>query len=197
MRLWTIQPFEVWEQLERSGELLVDEVRLSDDAYVPPAYRWLAGELGRRVSGYPGTLPWWAYCQKPDLRLFRHSRPAGQRELRIELEPAAGSFVTFPIWAWDTVYCGLYLAVTAGEHARWSAALPDTDPNAHPRDFPDPWKSELRVSWSRLFDPELPRRPWDPWRIGQSGSCEAVLGVLRLEDVRGATPFVGSGRVGR
>ena len=60
--------------------------------------------------------------------------------------------------------------------------------------LPEPWKSQLEASWLRLFDPDLPSHPGDdesPGVYGKSGSREAVLGVLRLEDVRQVTHFVG------
>src|SRR5436853_7853922 len=54
MRLWTVQPLVVWEQLEQLGLLFVDEIRLSTPGYVPESYRWLALQLEQRLPDYPG-----------------------------------------------------------------------------------------------------------------------------------------------
>jgi hypothetical protein len=194
VRVWTIQPAIVWERLREQGVLGVDETELPYGGHIPEAYRWLASELCRRLADYPGTLPWWAYCKKPDLRLFRHHRPPGP-EVRMELEPRSHSMVTFPIWAWDAVYGGDYLSPTREEHAAWTARLAAAVPDEDTWPLPEPWSAELEASWQRLFDPALPAYPWDERRIGMSGSREAVLGLLHVEDVRRVTTFVGCGPV--
>lgn len=54
MRLWTIQPFTVWEQLQQKDQLRVDEALLPYHGYVPEAYRWLMRQLAQRFPGYRG-----------------------------------------------------------------------------------------------------------------------------------------------
>jgi hypothetical protein len=193
MRVWTIQPLEVWEQLRQSARVRVDEARLPYGGYVPEAYRWLTRQLAARLPDYPGTVPWWAYCRKPDLRLFRHHRPAGQPEVRLELEPRPGDYLTYPIWAWDGVHSCRYLAPEP-ERAAWTAALRQAVPDEDTWLLPEPWRTQLEASWERLFDPTLPALPWDDSGVLKSGDREAVLAVLRLEDLRAVTPFIGAGR---
>ena len=191
MNLWTVQPLVVWEQLQRRGSLQVDEARLMTQGYVPEAYRWLVRQLKLRIPNYPGTLPWWAYCEKPDLRWVRHSRPAGQREVRLELEPRPGTFLTFPCWAWDVVYCRRYLSPTRQEHDEWVEAMRRAVPDEDGWPLPEPWQTQLQASWLRLFDQSLPSRPWHRETLGKCGSHEAVIGILRVQDVRQVTNFVG------
>jgi hypothetical protein len=192
MRLWTVRPLVVWEQLQQLCLLTVDETRLSTPGYVPDSYRWLALQLEHQLPEYPGSLPWWAYCEKPDLRWVRHSRPAGQREVRIELEPRPGTFLTFPCWAWHTVFCGQNLSFARQEQDDWREAMRQAVPDEDAWPLPEPWRTQLEASWLRLFDPNLPPCPWDQEAIyGKSGSREAVLGALRLEDERQVTHFVG------
>ncbi len=69
-------------------------------------------------------------------------------------------------------------------------ATPDEDKWS----LPKPWKTQLEASWLRLFDPKLPSQAWDDEAINKTESREAVLGVLRLEDVRQVTHFVGCSR---
>jgi hypothetical protein len=71
-RLWTVQPLVVWEQIQQHGTVHADETRFLTPGYVPHSCRWLVQQLQQRLPGYPGTLPWWAYCEKPDLRWVRH-----------------------------------------------------------------------------------------------------------------------------
>src|SRR5438552_1195105 len=111
MRLWTIQPRAVWEQVQRDGVAWVDERRIGEDGpyggcadfagYVPDAYRWLTNFLRQQRPGWEGRLPWWCYTKKPDLRWHRHSGCAGPY-VRIELEVPRDECVAFPCWAWGT-----------------------------------------------------------------------------------------------
>lgn len=61
MRLWTIQPVDVWRQVEEQGVALVDPGRM---VYAPPAYEWLTGR------GAPGTP-----CRPRRSRLAMRKKP--------------------------------------------------------------------------------------------------------------------------
>lgn len=191
MRLWTVQPLEVWEQLQRHGALRVDETRME---YVPDCYRWLTSQLVQRIHGYPGTLPWWSYCEKPDLRWVRHGRPRGTRQVRIELEAADDSSLAFRLWAWDVVYGCNYLSASQPEHDAWMAAMRSEVPDEDLYPLPEPWQTALEETWLRLFDPHLPPHSWDLEVYGPNEHWEAVVGELRLTDVRAVTHFIGASR---
>jgi len=103
LRVWTIQPYSVWEQIRDQGYADVDPTRTRTPNFVPERYWWLVDQLKQRVPGYTGGFPWWACCTKPDLRTYRFTRPQ-EPQVRIELE--APQAVSFPIWAWNEVYCG-------------------------------------------------------------------------------------------
>ena len=152
MRLWTIQPDDVWTTLRSEGLVYVDEKYYR--GYVPPAYRWLQVQFARLVPGYAGCLLWWGYCRKADLRRHRHSLRNGTW-VRLELEMPEAAILRFPCWAWHHVFCQDYLAVTREEYEEWTEvvnrALPDEDMWPPPQ----PWQSELEASWERLFAPEL------------------------------------------
>ena len=162
--------------------------------YVPEAYYWLSSQLQQHLSAYEGGLPWFAYCDKPDLRWVRHRLPANRQFVRIEIEPAPDSFFVFPCWAWDIIYCGQYLALSQDEHDEWVSALEIAVPNADDiLQLPEPWLKKLQISWERLFSPELLiHRCNDHPVISNTSDREAVLGTLRLEEVREITPFFGS-----
>ncbi len=199
LQLWTIQPLEVWAELRSKGVVLVDESRIgmTEPRVAPDCYHWLAGQLRRRRAGFDGHLPWWFYTERPDLRTFRHSFETGERHVRIEVSlPAARVFV-MPCWAWHTVYCGEFLAMTATDHAAWerrrSAMVPDEDQWP----LPEPLRSELETSWERLFDPDLPASAWEGFDMfGTSRfATEAVCERLLIEDVVRVTEFRGASRM--
>ena len=191
MRLWTVQPIAVWERLRAEGQVFVNPAHLGPDGWVHPRYSWLAGQLRFRIADARGGLPWWAYCERPDLRWVRHSRPRGSREVRIEFEPPAGAFVAFPCWAWHEVFAGRYLALSGPEYRHWKSRLRRAGVSEEDDPLPEPFQTELEVSWLRLFRSDLPARSWrrGDWPRGR----EAVVEVLEQAWVRGVTEFVGTG----
>lgn len=187
MRLWTIQPVTVWEQIRDRGEARVDPALWTLDGYTPCCYDWLRGQLEARLAGYSGGYPWWCYCKKPDLRSHGHGFLSGGRDqvrLELEIDPARVSI--FRIWAWNIVYCGRYL----GSHRQtreWKGRRYRSGISTELRDseLGEPWRTEVEQSWERVFT-ALPDRHADPWMPpGQ----EAVLEVIRRQDVRRVDHF--------
>jgi hypothetical protein len=112
--------------------------------------------------------------------------------VRIEFDAPAAAFVSFPCWAWNTVYAGDLLALSGSEDRAWRRRLRAAGLSAEDETLPLPFRAELESSWRRLFRPDLPDRSWrrsDPFR-----GREAVLPVLKLDWVRRVTPFVGTHR---
>ena len=114
----------------------------------------------------------------------------------MELDADPSGTLTFREWAWCKIYCGRMLAPTEQEALDWEAALrqsvhEDTWP------LPDPWKSELELSWQRLFDPEL--QPWHdiPSDKPRNDNSIAVFEALDLAKVVAVTQFIGDSRYGR
>jgi hypothetical protein len=192
MRLWTVQPAAVWDQLRRDGRVCVDPTRVNAKGWVHPQYAWLARQLRRRIRGSDGRLPWFAYCTNPDLRWVRHSRPFGSREVRIEIEPPEGSFVAFPCWAWHAVFTRAYLTHDAAEARDWHRRLTAAGLTGETDPLPRPFRAELEASWRRLFDPALPARSWR--RADTFRGREAGLSELKFEWVKQITAFVETDR---
>lgn len=196
MKLWTIQPAEVWCQIQADGVAKVDRFRMFGADYVPPAYEWLVDQLALRRDWQPQRLPWWCYCAKPDLRSHRHCCVGSQ--VRLELEVDAKRALTMPCWAWDTVYRQDYLALTEREKQDWNERMlssvpldPDIQDDRIPLwPLPEPWMSELCASWERLFDPCLPASHWTNEHIFEG--TEAVIQEIRGSDVRNVTAFTGA-----
>lgn len=189
VRLWTIQPLVVLRTIERTGRALA-----SLD-YEPHAYQWLRRNVSRVLTGYTGKRLWWFYCEKPDLRIFRHREALGTRHVRIEVEIPSDRVCTFPLWAWDLVYCGRYLALSRDEYRAWECRLAKAVPDEDVWPLPAPWRQRLERSWQRLFT-SLPARPWKGYSKEHwsdlGGQREAVAETILKSDVREVTHFVGA-----
>ncbi len=58
MRLWTLQPLQVWECLSEQGTLWSDPIGTEafEEAF-RDSYDWMRGQLRRRLMGYEGRYP--------------------------------------------------------------------------------------------------------------------------------------------
>jgi hypothetical protein len=188
MRLWTVQPVAVWDQVRTLGRAFVDPVRADPDGWVHPQYEWLVRQLKARTA-FRAPLPWWAYCERPDLRAIRHLRPHGSREVLIEFEAPAA--VAFPSWAWNVVFVSDYLPLNRTHYRDWRARLKQAGVGPDD-DLPVTFQAEVEASWERLFDPGLSARV--PYRDGFTfgASREAVVEVIEAAWVKGVREFVGT-----
>lgn len=86
MRLWTIQDPRVWEVLRETGHFRADGRRVYK--WFRPAYRWMVGQMERRLPGYhKGRYPVWAWhTPKPDMRMSSYRLPPGEEGVRLTLE---------------------------------------------------------------------------------------------------------------
>ena len=201
--LWTIQPASVWVQIERDGEARVDRRLTSHGAEGIWQYDWLTSQLTRRIGGYASGYPWWAYCAKPDLRVYRHGQIGEQ--VRIGFRPTPDSWVRFPLWMWDTIFSYRYLAQSYEEFVEWTQELQSAVPDEDTWPLPEPWRSRLEQSWERLFEPRWHNSCWllgcdpdDPrmdgyWPAGVESGCRVAVGeTLRESDVVDVRHFVGT-----
>jgi hypothetical protein len=210
IRVWTIQPWDVWEQVKVQGALTVDPRYVAN---LHHCYDWLKEQLALRLPGYTGCYPWWAYCSRPDLRRERHKEPREERAVLIELGLPRNRVLTFPFWAWDLIFQGQFLSTSRRESERWHrrlrAAVPDEDEyylrrvrEAAPGEvvgiLPEPWLTELELSWEQLFDPDFPDRGWSLGGEPRGETeREAVFEVLSRDCTRRVTPLLGTSRTAR
>lgn len=191
MLVWSVQPLVVWERLQELTVLTVDPAYYHE-GYVPWQYEWMAQQMHQRIPGNRGGLPWWSYCEKPDLRWVRHRRPGGQPQVRIELTVNAS--LSFPRWAWNVVHAGQFLSFALREQRAWTAALRRAVPDVDLWPLPEPWQSELEISWRQLFQPGLPSYGWKDVENDSTACHEAVFEELRMVDVQSVAHFVGNSR---
>lgn len=154
VRLWTVQTPDIWERLQREGELD------SDPDWVCPEYRsafdWMRNQMARRVPGYTGRYPWWAFAQpKPSLRQggFPGRRGAGLLRVRLELAVPAEQVLLSNFDAWNAVLNHRLLSLSEAESDAWDAEL-EMSGYDRTQPLPESWETELQRTWERIFDLE-------------------------------------------
>ena len=91
MKLWTIQPIEWYEKLQKEGILHGTETYI-EPSFLQP-YHWLMNKMDEKIGKrpFPECYPIWAWFQyydskrrKPDLRSCAHL-PKGTKGVRLEI----------------------------------------------------------------------------------------------------------------
>lgn len=194
MRCWTVQPVEVFEHIQNHGFARVNPERRHYPYRLPECYLWLSWHMAQRLDlpdedDRVGIFPWFAYCQRPDLRWVRHSQSGPQ--VLIEFAPPQERVLAFPTWAWNEIYGGFYLAYSGREYQAWTArfrAAYRVDYREFNGPLPLEFLTELTASWNRLFDPSIPAKSW---RRRGTTNREAVVDILDQSWIKKATHFEG------
>ena len=193
VRLWTFQPLHVWHALQEQGTLWVNpdhpEFIQSTDGILP-AYDWLRKQMAKRIPGYAGHYPWWAYEHFLDLRFYRWvigSYP--ERLMRLELAIPTDQVLLSAYGSWHSVLGRDYLpqALVWEDYERESDAWEEAAgikwhfalqvPNVL---YPEPWETQMQTSWERVFDVDA-RRPRE--------TIQATFERMDLTDVIKVTEF--------
>lgn len=188
MKLWTIQPKTIYEDLLREGVVFC-KPELSEfvqEWNFEPAYDWLAKQMQYRIGAAPTDVryPIWAWYvfdgknEKPDLRKpeFRYYR---EDQACIELEIPDQHVLLSDEEEWHIVLNNDYLVsdnISDEEFEReydWFRALPEREQ-----------KTVKQKSWERIFDV-----------FKEDGSSaryiQATFWELRLEYVKSVRFFKG------
>jgi Domain of unknown function (DUF3841) len=184
LRLWTIQPFAVWERLRRCQALYVDSV-LSDQDFLTQ-YDWMREQMARRLQDYQGHSPWWAWFRpKPDLRRWHACcAAAGSRGVRLELAVPAERVLLSNEATWLCVLNGWYLGRTRAEYEAWNREIERESLDDSAGRLPEPWAARVVASWEHIFDIEA-LAAGDEW----SDAVQATFERLELADVVAVTEF--------
>ena len=194
MRLWTVQPISVLHQIQTHGLALVDPFQVNESGNVDSSYRWLVWQLSFRINESKGWYPWFAYCERPDLRWVRHSRPSGEHVM-IEFEPPEDEVVSFPSWAWSKIFSQQYLSISRADELAWKAKFKQSTGEAIEdvyfceivSRFDRSLQMQIEASWLRLFQPDLPARSWEYG--AKSKTREAVVEQLNSAWIKKVTIF--------
>lgn len=112
IRLWTIQPLTVWEQLKKNGIFHCDAnlAMCMKECEFESAYQWMAKQMRRRIGEPPAGVvyPIWAWHtlewqhKKPDLRR-REFRGYRGKHVCIEIEISADKVLLSDEMDWHFV----------------------------------------------------------------------------------------------
>ena len=189
VRLWTLQPILVWEELRQHGSLYVDPVHHSDvDDFQKKAYEWLREQTAQRIPGYRGHYPWWANDFKLDLRSQRKAfgKP-GERYVRLELAVPQEQVLLSAYGAWHCVLNRWYLPYATDpdgwdqESAAWEAELTVQGIDRWSSALPEPYHSRMVASWNRIFDAD---------DLRETNTIQATFERLALENVVTVTEYI-------
>lgn len=159
MRIWTVQPPEVVEIIQR-GPFIPDPQKITFPEFAS-AYEWIVKQMESRI-GRPclsGQYPIWGWYQymdskkkRPDLRRTGLGQK-GKEEVLIELE--TDEVLLSDFGKWHFVLDGFYLPknIDSNEFDEFYAE-PEKQgiKDSHFEQLPEPWTSQIIASWDRIFD---------------------------------------------
>lgn len=180
MILWTIQPEEVYELIQKNGVYHCDYTK-SDMIYWQEQYDWLVQEMKTRIGEPPeGVLyPVWAWYmwegarKKPDLRRQRWGNGwKGDRFACMEIEIPDDRIILSDFDTWSVILSNGLLADTEEEDL-----LLEKEYEAMPPDVQKEFKAQ---NWKKVFDLTYVDNSW----MHRGDSIQATFWELRKEDIR-------------
>ncbi len=190
MRVWTIQPADLYEKLKATHVLFADgRHHYRDLGY---AYQWMVDQMRRRLPPSKARFPWWGWYRyngvrrpKPDLRAIAHL-PTGQRGIRIELDLDDNQVLLSDFINWHAVLNHGFLGRDEAEYEQFDRERKKV--GYYPwGQYPEPLRSKIRASWERIFD--LSTREHDGHGRFYPTMIQATFWELRLKDVTDITFF--------
>ena len=186
MILWTIQPEEVYELINRTGVYRCDEEKAKVEDFCPTQYNWLADQMRRRIGPPPEGVryPVWAYQRwdkdrlKPDLRSIRWFWGGKSNTFyRLEIDIPDEQVLLSDYWAWSVMLNDGLLSYSEEEADELDRLYASLSPEAQ--------KEMLFTIWERVFNVTLTNNEWN----GQGEIVQATFWELRLEQIRKVTRF--------
>jgi hypothetical protein len=185
MKLWTIQPESVYQDVMSSGVYRCECLNSAVDAH-KEQYEWLMGQMKDRVGDPPdGTLqPIWAWYTsngeraKPDLRRQRWSHGnAGEKYVCMEVEIPEEQVVLLDFISWKIILLDGILSDTKEESCRLEKEYESLDKESSKE---MKWKN-----WERALDITSKNMS----RLDSGGSVQAVFWELKEEQIKRVNIF--------
>lgn len=198
MRLWTIQPAAVYQQIQDMGLFRCNPDRCwwmepdEDPVFEKSmlrmfgdSYDWLVRQMEKRIGPRPDGVryPVWAWYQfawkkKPDLRKERWSNGSpGEKQACIFLDVPDDLVLLSDFGNWHHVLNGWPILDTEEESERYDA-WEESVTEAEKRVF-------LDTNWERIFETE----PFDNGYTSRGADIQATFWELKKEHVRGVRFF--------
>jgi hypothetical protein len=164
---WSLQTLEAWEEAIKLGYLEGSE---SLAAY-PDEYKWMIGQMQKRLDSYKGEYPIWLWTVKPDMRSTGHFG-SYTKCVRLKIELDANM-------------------VLLSDFIDWHSVLNDGFNADNEKEYEDYYNGKLNVSkeesWERIFDFNRVR---DPEWVGDERIFQGVTGRVLLEKIVKVEHFV-------
>ena len=105
---------------------------------------------------------WNVIAEKALADAVEYAQQNGKRigEALIELELPEDRCATFPLWIWETIYTGHYVAFTRAALDDWYRELRSAVPDRDVWPLPQPWRTQLESSWELMLDRSVDQRCW-------------------------------------
>ena len=179
MILWTLQPAEIFDLLQKEGIYRCDPRQIDPD--FAEAYDWLVKQMKKRIGDPPaGTeYPVWAWHtqnwkhRKPDLRAERWCcGSGGELYACIEIEIPDESVLLSDFDNWHCVLNRYLVSETEEE---------DREQDAFYESLPENEKTEyMERNWERIFDIAPFENDW----TSRGKWVQAVFWELKKEQIR-------------
>ena len=189
MRLWTVQPVEVWDILQKQGYFICNPEKsdyISTDWGFKEPYDWLVNQMELRIGKRPHRVqyPIWAWHtrnwqhKKPDLRTIGLGKK-GEKSVCIEIEIPDNQVLLSDYNAWHYVLNKWWFDDSLSEEDwekkhEWFDSLPYTIQN------------KIREkSWERIFNITPFKNDW----VSNGRYIQATFWILYLKDVKNIRYF--------
>ena len=183
MRIHTIQSSHAWQAFQQRGFLRCDAKSVWGEHKA--AYDWMRSQMAKRIPGYGGGYPIWAWYQpREDLRSWRHQWKEPSVLLIVEVPEERVLLSDFD--AWHMVLNTGYLPLTEEESDYYENHVL---PPGRYADMPRQYQATVETSWERIFDLEaLSRSPL--WTVeGQDPYIQACIEYIEMTEIVKAKPF--------
>ena len=189
MKLWTLQPIEVWETLNNKGFYICEpnKAELLKEYSFQRAYSWLIKEMEKRIGERPEGVvsPVWAWYKrnwknkKPDLRESAYGKH-GEKMVCIEIEKNYNEVVLSDFDDWHSVLNNCYCDKSISEE-EW-----DKEHNWFNSLNSEKAEKVKRKSWEYIFDITPFQNDWR----SRGRYVQGTFWVLYLSEVRNFQFFI-------
>lgn len=185
MILWTIQPIDVWEEMNRLGYYVCNPKKamyISDkEVSFKESYDWLVSEMEKRIGKRPAgvSYPIWAWhtrdwkYKKPDLRQAGYDTP-GTKCVCIEFEIPDNQVVLSDYDTWHFILNDWYFDNSKNEE-EWESKHKYYDSLC-----PEKKLEKKLKSWQNVFNISPYSSDW----FCRGRYIQATFWILKLSQVR-------------
>lgn len=180
MKLWTIQPVEVYEQILKRGYYVCDGRKT--DKHFRERYKWLCQQMKEKIGKPPKNVsyPVWAWHtrnfkrKKPDLRSSEYGY-SGTKMVCLEIDIPDNEVLLSDFDAWHCVLNKWYLNTEC-----WDEETFDKDHAWLDSLLPEERKKVIEKSWQGIFNLEPKETDW----CARGKWIQATFWILKKEYIK-------------